>query len=241
MPESSRRRKEKRSRHAPGRGRSSEGGGDERPSGGVRPRFRPRTRKKALRWLIYGASVLAAAAVIGGIVASSFAGSGQGGGGGDNTGTGAEVGQRIDPMPLIYRPGNHITRGATFAGAYNSTPPTSGPHWGTGWAGCGISDEELPHEQIVHNMEHGQVIIGYNLTDEAEIERLKDIARSLPGRRSWMILHPYSKINEGEVAVSAWGWLDRFEGVQEERIRLFYDAHRNNSGVESIPCGQSMG
>ena len=239
MPESSRRRKERRSRHAPGRGRSSGGGGDERPSGGVRLRIRPRTRRRVLRWVVILVFIALALALIISVLVP-FLGGGSGGGN-NQPGTGAEVGQRIDPMPLIYRPGNHIARGATFAGAYNSTPPTSGPHWGTGWAGCGISDEELPHEQIVHNMEHGQVIIGYNLTDEAEIERLKGIARSLPGRRIWMILHPYSKINGGEVAVSAWRWLDRFEGVQEERIRQFYDAHRNNSGVESIPCGQSMG
>ena len=230
MPESSRRRRERRSRHAPGRGRGWGDPGAERPSGDDRPRIRPRTWKKTRRWLIYGASVVAAAAVIGGIVASSFAGTG-GGGGDAQTGTGADVGQRVS---LLDR--THIPEGDPFT-RYNSIPPASGPHWATGWARCEIYDneDEVPDPRIVHNLEHGQIVISHNLKDEAEIERLKDIARDLPSRRSWMIMRPYSRLNEGEVALTAWGWLDRFQSVDEERVREFYDAHVNN-GPESISC-----
>ncbi len=236
MPESSRRNRNRRGRHSPNRSR---GPSSQSSSGGSKPKIRPRTWKKVRRWGLYIALTLFAAAIIASFVVQGFAGTGGGGGG---TGTGDEVGQRIAAMPLIYPPSNHIPQGTDFEGTYNSTPPTSGPHWGIGWAGCGIFQEELPDEQIVHNMEHGQVIISYNLSDDAEIERLREIARGLPGRRSWMILHPYSKIAEGEVVLTAWRWLDRFQfqGEGEERIRAFYDAHRNNSGVESIPCGDFM-
>ena len=148
----------------------------------------------------------------------------------------------IVPMPIIYRPSNHIAPGSIFEGEYNSTPPTSGPHWDTGWADCGFFDIEAPDEQIVHNMEHGQVVISYNLFDEGEIDRLEEIARGLPGRRSWMIMRPYSKIGQGQIALTAWGWKDQFSvsELTEGRVRAFYDAHRNNSGVESIPCGGYM-
>ena len=148
-----------------------------------------------------------------------------------------EVGQRIALLDSF-----HINRGGAYL-QYNSVPPTSGPHWGathdnprdTGWARCGIYDEELPDEQILHNLEHGQAIISHNLTDQAEIDRLEDIARDLPDRRNWLIVRPYSKINEGEVAVTSWGWLDRFQGVDEDRIRAFYDAHVNKA-PESVSC-----
>ena len=153
-----------------------------------------------------------------------------------------DVGERVAPMPLIYPPGNHILPGSAFEGEYNSTPPTSGPHWDSGWAGCGFLEDESPDEQVVHNMEHGQVIISYNLSDEDEIEQLREISRSLLGRRSWMIMRPYSKIGEGRIALTSWGWKDEFSisELTEERVRSFYDAHRNNSGVESIPCGGYM-
>ena len=144
------------------------------------------------------------------------------------SGSGAAVGEQIALLA-----GTHIPEGDPYD-RYNSSPPTSGPHWATGWARCGIYDDEdqAPDERVVHNMEHGQVIISYNLTDDAEIERLKDIARDLPSRRNWMIMRSYSGITEGEVAITSWGWLDRFDGVQEDRIREFYDAHVNN-GPES--------
>jgi hypothetical protein len=184
--------------------------------------------------------VVFAAAIIGSFVIQGIPLGG--GGGGGETGTGEDVGERIASMPVIYRPSNHIAPGSTYEGTYNSTPPTSGPHWDTGWAGCGFFEEESPDEQVVHNMEHGQVIISYNLSDEGEIDRLGEIARSLPGRRSWMIMRPYSKIGAGRIALTAWGWKDEFSisELTEERVTSFYDAHRNNSGVESIPCGGYM-
>ena len=150
--------------------------------------------------------------------------------------------ERVPLMPLIYPPGNHIRPGSTFEGEYNSTPPTSGPHWDSGWAGCGFFVEEMPDEQVVHNMEHGQVIISYNLSDEDEIEQLREIARTLLGRRSWMIMRPYSKIDAGRIALTSWDRKDEFSisELTDERVRNFYDAHRNNSGVESIPCGGFM-
>ena len=230
MPESSRRNRSRRSRHSPNRVRGSSDQGQD--SGGSRPRVRPRTWKKIRRWSLYGAAFLVAVLVIGSFVAQGFTGSGHGGGGNNSdSGTGAAVGEQI---VLLGR--THIPEGDPYD-RYNSTPPTSGPHWGVGWASCGIynDEDEVPDERIIHNLEHGQVIISYNLTDEAEIKRLEDIAKDLSGRRNWMIMRPYSEIAPGEVAVTSWGWLDRFDGVQEDRIREFYDAHRNN-GAESISC-----
>ena len=233
MPESSRRKKEKRNRHGPGNSKHIDAPDSEGSrSTGLRG-IKPRTWKKIRRWLIYAASAIAAAAVIGGIVASSFAGTGGGGPSDDESIADPNIGQKI---ALLNR--THIPEGDPYNN-YNSIPPTSGAHWGTGWARCGIYDneEEVPDPRIVHNLEHGQVVINHNLTEEVEIDRLKDVARSLSKRRSWMIMRPYARLSEGEVALTAWGWLDRFEGVEEERIRGFYNAHVNKA-PESIPCLQ---
>ena len=208
-----------------------------------RPKIRPRTWKRLRRWGLYVVLVTAAFAIIAGILLADIGNNFLGGGAGSGTtGTGEEVGERIAPMPVVFRPSNHIAPGSTYEGDYNSTPPTSGPHWDTGWAGCGFFEEESPDEQVVHNMEHGQVVISYNLENESEVEQLKEIAGSLPGRRSWMIMRPYSKIGVGQIALTAWGWKDEFSisELTEDRVRSFYDAHRNNSGVESIPCGGFM-
>src|SRR5579864_3213956 len=51
----------------------------------------------------------------------------------------------------------HIQPGAQHV-AYNSNPPSSGPHYPspTPW---GIKDSEVVDETLVHNEEHGGVII----------------------------------------------------------------------------------
>ena len=46
--------------------------------------------------------------------------------------------------------------------AYKTDPPTSGAHY-IQPAAWGTSESEIPDEQLVHNLEHGGVVITYNL------------------------------------------------------------------------------
>jgi hypothetical protein len=55
---------------------------------------------------------------------------------------------------------DHIDVGADHL-PYNSSPPTSGPHYGTP-ADAGFYPNPLPPEQLVHNLEHGQIVIWYD-------------------------------------------------------------------------------
>jgi uncharacterized protein DUF3105 len=56
--------------------------------------------------------------------------------------------------------GQHVGVGIPHA-AYNSTPPSSGPHWDTP-ADWGVYQEPLPSERWVHNLEHGGIVILYH-------------------------------------------------------------------------------
>ena len=44
---------------------------------------------------------------------------------------------------------------------YITLPPTSGDHWER-WADCGFYDSGLPDELIVHNLEHGNIVVSYS-------------------------------------------------------------------------------
>lgn|GEM_PF-734497 len=231
MPESKHRTKDRSSRRSSSRHNSGSQG-----NGEAAARTRHKPKKPWARWLTYSAALIIAVAVIGSFILSGIVGSL--GSGNNDTGSGEEVGQRISLLQA-----RHIPRGDDYT-EYNSIPPTSGPHWATGWARCGLYNDELPDAQIVHNMEHGQVIISHNLKDPAEVDRLKEIAGNLPSRRNWLILRPYSKLQENEIAITSWGWLDKFVGIDEERIRKFYDAHMNDASSvtgESIPCTTAPG
>jgi len=90
-------------------------------------------------------------------------------------------------------------------------------------------------------MEHSGVVISYNLDDPAAIDQLKSIVESYPRQPCYLILRPYSKIEKGKVALTAWGVMDVMDGVDEQRIRRFIDAYRGNGGPggnapELFPC-----
>lgn len=124
---------------------------------------------------------------------------------------------------------------------YNSVPPTSGPHFDRP-ADCGSYDEELPDERVVHNLEHGQVVISYNLAS-TDVEKLQALWEDLPASEMWSVVRPYSKIDPGTVAMTAWGVMDLIPGVDEDQIRTFYRAYSRNrlseetSRAGPIPCG----
>jgi hypothetical protein len=61
---------------------------------------------------------------------------------------------------LASQGNNHIDFGSPSPVTYNSTPPTSGPHYGN-LVEWGIYDEPQRYEHLVHNMEDGGVIIYY--------------------------------------------------------------------------------
>lgn len=108
---------------------------------------------------------------------------------------------------------------------YNSVPPTSGPHYPVWWQQWGVTDEELPDELLVHNLEHGGVVIRYNCPTGCA--RLVDQLAGITGRYRKVILAPYSGSGT-RIALTAWTYLDRFDEFDEERIVRFIEAHMNS-------------
>ena len=202
-----------------------------------RLRIRRRTWRRIRRWGFIAAAGLIGILVIVSFALSSFPAGFSGGGG--RTSAIEGVGSAVAHMPTA----NHLTDpGETVS--YSTVPATSGNHWFTP-SECGIYDEELSDERVVHNMEHGHVIISYNLPDDEEVSRMIQLAEELPSLNRLGIVRPYSKIDEGTVAVTAWGVIDQFQGVDEEGIRDFYDAYSGNrfspeaARVGAIPCVSS--
>jgi hypothetical protein len=139
---------------------------------------------------------------------------------------------------------------------YSTVPPTSGPHLGRPW-NCGFflpgyidpvtEREGVPDRAIVHNLEHGNVVMSYNLPSEDDIDRLRQVHFGLLDSDQWLITRPYDKIAEGKVAMAAWGVVDIFDSVDEGRIESFYEAYRGNRFSEEtssvgrgIPCVSSQ-
>ena len=112
--------------------------------------------------------------------------------------------------------------------AYKTDPPTSGPHY-TQPAAWGTSENEIPDEQLVHNLEHGGVVITYkpDLPEDA-IDSLRVVAANLTMRDSQtsnkgfkVVLAP-RKANKTAVQLSAWRYSLRLDSVDQNKIQEFY-------------------
>jgi Protein of unknown function (DUF3105) len=104
----------------------------------------------------------------------------------------------------------HIEVGAEHED-YNSSPPTSGPHYELPADG-GFYPSPLPPEQLVHNLEHGQIVIWYRPdASEATVEGLQALVESAnqrardSGTLEPLVASPYDDIEgDSEYVVTAW-------------------------------------
>ena len=122
--------------------------------------------------------------------------------------------------------------------AYNSVPPTSGDHWSVAQR-CGFFNDPVPDERIVHNLEHSNIVVSYNLPNEADVQALENVYNNLDEnwRNLFTVVRPYDKLAAGQVGLSAWGVLDVMDGVDEERIVRFFDHYVGRLGPEgAISC-----
>jgi hypothetical protein len=157
------------------------------------------------------------------------------------------VWQELNPAPL---PGvavpiqgqEHIPAGSPRV-AYNSDPPTSGPHYDTAIQ-AGFYTEAPPDENLVHNLEHGHVIIWYNCTglSDADCDTLKSQVQQVMGRAGVSGVTGTLKLvgvprptMETRLALTSWGRIDRLDEFDRERILAFIRAFRDRAPENNAP------
>jgi hypothetical protein len=138
---------------------------------------------------------------------------------------GEDLSQEISVMEALHiEPGNPLPE-------YTSDPPTSGPHY-TQTVRSDFREEALPDQNIIHNLEHGDIWISYNpRIPDAIREDLKQFGAAK------VVITP-REANETDIALAAWGRLDTFnvEGdtLPIERIEDFIKRY-TNQGPEQVP------
>ncbi len=125
-------------------------------------------------------------------------------------------------FPILGR--EHIPVG-TYHPEYNSNPPTSGSHYAKE-AEWGVYQNELPDEQLIHNLEHGGIWISYKSdTDLAIKSELESIGNKYRGS---VVVAPRAK-NDSMIALASWGRLEKLDTFDEAEIINFIDANKNKS------------
>jgi hypothetical protein len=128
------------------------------------------------------------------------------------------------PGALMADQGNlHVQTLADPIPAYNSDPPTSGPHlpYIAPW---GIHNEPIPKQLQVHNLEDGGVVVQYNCPTPCPelVEKLKGIAQRYDRQ---VVLAPYPGMKH-RIALTAWTRIDAFDELDEGRIVRFITRYR---------------
>ena len=126
-------------------------------------------------------------------------------------------------------PGEHsvLNPGGT-SDAWNTDPPTNGPHFGTA-AIFGIYDDELEAARVVHNLEHGGIFIQYGAkVPDTTVEQLRAF---YDDHKTGTIMAPLAKLGD-EFAFGAWvadgqdakGYLAKCKAFDEAATLTFFRA-----------------
>ena len=127
----------------------------------------------------------------------------------------------------------HIPIGQSHP-AYNSDPPTSGWHYAEP-ARAGYYDSPLPDEQLVHNLEHGHVIISYDCGKLPDCDSVKAELQDIVSRfQRWKIVAVARENADAAIALTAWGRIDKLDSYDEDRVVAFVKKWRNR-GPENTP------
>jgi hypothetical protein len=84
--------------------------------------------------------------------------------------------------------------------AWNTDPPTSGPHYGTA-AIFGEYDEPLEQARVIHDLEHGGVFIQYG--SDVPDSTVRELEAFWNDHKPGTIMAPYPKLGD-KIAIGAW-------------------------------------
>lgn len=142
-----------------------------------------------------------------------------------------------DSLPGVAVPSEgqaHAPEGEAIT--YQSYPPSSGTHYASA-AEYGFSDKEIPEGKLVHDLEHGAVVLYYKPDlPSAVLQSLRDAAAKLPTEKYGkvkIVMTPYSKLQTA-LAIAAWGRLETLQTFDYEKILTFYEALVDR-GPEDVP------
>jgi hypothetical protein len=116
---------------------------------------------------------------------------------------------------------------------YNTNPPSSGDHYGV-WAAFRTYDVPVAPGFLVHDLEHGAVVVGYNCPGGCaeDVAKIKAWIGSRPvdplcaglSTQRRIILAPNPALDV-KFAAAAWGWTWKASCVDTASLNAFTDAH----------------
>ncbi|MCX8103204.1 MAG: peptidylprolyl isomerase [Candidatus Bipolaricaulota bacterium] len=141
-------------------------------------------------------------------------------------------------MPVALQDARPISPGQEHE-PYHSTPPTSGPYIEQA-VHFGVQKEQIAEELQVRALRGSAVLIQYGPeTDATTITQLENLVKRLRNEHAEkycrLIVAPYDKLEPKQIALTAWGRLDKLSSYDESRMKSFIDEWIGK-GPEQLPC-----
>jgi Protein of unknown function (DUF3105) len=125
---------------------------------------------------------------------------------------------------------NHITAGQQPKN-WNSQPPTSGDHLGTPLP-PGVYRDQQDERALVHNLEHGYVVVQYKNLPQKQIDLLTGIGDGLHGQK--FVLAPYDGLPSDGVALTAWRSLQSCKQANVDVVSAFVNDYMLPGADKSV-------
>jgi hypothetical protein len=182
-------------------------------------------------------TTLVALLVAGGVVAAIFAQRGAEEEAATTYGVAADEANCGDVEEQAIQGADHVDVGAAHE-PYSTNPPTSGPHYnaaGLGPVQTGFYEDaaEAPPEGVVHNLEHGMIVIYYNPDAPADV--IEDVKNAVDDEKIATVATPWSEIEgDANVVYTAWGLSQSCEQVSRSVLNDFRRDFQGIAGPEKI-------
>ena len=119
----------------------------------------------------------------------------------------------------------HLERGKRSF--YKTDPPTSGPHDPTWLPPSVYQAEETRPELLVHNLEHGNIVIYFDpsVLKASEVAWLTELTKQYLGQWDGVLMVTRND-KEHPVILTAWRAIFRLKELEKEKAFAFVDAFR---------------
>jgi Protein of unknown function (DUF3105) len=114
---------------------------------------------------------------------------------------------------------------------WNSNPPTSGDHLAVPLQ-PGAYDAEQDERAVVHNLEHGYVVIQYKNLPADQVAELRKFVQDRRGSK--LVLTPYSGLPSDGVALTAWQHLETCQRANLDVVKAFVADYMLPGGRRSV-------
>lgn len=170
---------------------------------------------------IYGGLVAVALAVVIALVVVLQSGS-------------ADLGHTVRTLGGVHTPPFDYVHDVVIAGEPERVPPTSGNHLGQ-WSPYGFLGDTLIPEAVVHNMEHGAVVLWFQPDDPVLAAQVNQLVRAVG---SQCIVAGMYRDMTFTIVATVWGRVLPLRSYDETQLRAFISEYRGSEGPESGVCRQ---